>query len=188
MNATERPTQPAQETIAIERLAAPASDADVAALARLLVDAVESGAAVSFMAPLERDVAERWWRGVLETLDTRSVVLVARDAQEVVGTVQLHAAWAPNQPHRGDVAKLIVHRRARGRGIAARLMQRLEEEAHRAGLRLLTLDTKRGEAAEFLYRKLGWIECGVIPDYAVDPDGRALHDTVVFYKPLHPGG
>src|SRR5690606_29001677 len=99
-------------------------------------------------------------------------------------TVQLQPAWAPNQPHRGEVCKLIVHERHRKSGIGERLMAAVEDHARARGFTLLTLDARRGEAAERLYRRLGWTCVGVIPDFAVDPDGRNLHDTVVFYRQL----
>jgi GNAT superfamily N-acetyltransferase len=165
----------------IERLIPPASDADVRALAGLLLDAVESGSAVSFVVPLSRERAEGWWRKVLATSDPRAIFLVARDAVGIVGTVQLQPAWAPNQPHRAEVVKLLVHRRARRAGLGRRLMLAVEHEARHAGFGLLTLDTKRGDAAERLYRQLGWTAVGTIPRYALDPDGTP-HDAVFFYK------
>lgn len=168
----------------IERLIPPVSDRDVRALADLLVDAVESGAAVSFLAPLSLNRAEQWWRRTLAAADTRAVFLVARDADGVVGTVQLHPAWAPNQPHRAEIAKLIVHRRARGGGVGKRLMQSIEIAARHAGFTLLTLDAKQGGAAEHLYRAIGWTEVGAIPRYAMDVDGKTPHATVIFYKEL----
>lgn len=163
----------------IERLKPPVSEADLAALADLLVDAVESGAAVSFLG-CTRGQALDWWRRLLAAPGT--MVFVARDAKGIVGTVQLHPAWAPNQPHRADVAKLIVHRRARRQGIGRRLMEAMEREAAASGYRLLVLDSKRGDAGETFYRKLGWNVVGTIPRYALDTDGKTLHDTVVFYK------
>jgi len=98
--------------------------------------------------------------------------------------VQLHPAWAPNQPHRADVAKLIVHRRARRAGLGRRLMQSIEGAARQSGFTLLTLDAKQGGAAEQLYRDIGWTVVGTIPKYAVDTDGKTPHGTVVFYKDL----
>jgi GNAT superfamily N-acetyltransferase len=169
----------------IERLAPPASDSDLRALAGLLVDAVDSGAAVSFLAPLTMEDAEAWWRRVLGTSDPRAIFLVARDGEELVGTVQLHPAWAPNQPHRAEVAKLLVHRRSRRTGLGTLLMETIEDLALDAGFGLLTLDAKRGEAAERLYRRLGWTAVGTIPRYAFDPGG-APHDAVIFYKELTP--
>jgi GNAT superfamily N-acetyltransferase len=176
------------QAYAIERLTPPVEDSELRALAVLLVDAVESGAAVSFLAPLTPAVAEDWWRRTLSAAPSGAICLVARDAEGIVGTVQLHPAWAPNQPHRGEISKLLVHRRSRRTGLGTRLMAAIEEEAHRAGFRLLTLDAKRGEAAERLYRRMGWIPVGAIPRYALDPDGRTPHDAVIFYKELIPAG
>ena len=167
----------------IERLVPPVGDADLRSLARLLVDAVESGAAVSFLAPLTLECAEAWWRRALAASQSGAIFLVARDVEGIVGSVQLHPAWAPNQPHHAEIVKLLVHRRSRRRGLATQLMHTIEESAGRAGFRLLTLDTKRGEAAERLYRHLGWTPVGTIPRYALDPDGTP-HDTVIFYKEL----
>jgi len=171
----------------IERLTVPASDSDLRDLARLLVDAVESGAAVSFMAPLTLERAEEWWRSTLSTAHDGAIFLVARDAEGITGTVQLHPAWAPNQPHRAEITKLLVHRRARRGGLGRRLMQTIEAEARRAGFSLLTLDAKRGEAAEQLYRRIGWIAAGTIPGYALDPDGTP-HDAVIFYRHMNAEG
>lgn len=171
----------------IERLIPPVGDADVRGLATLLVDAVDSGAAVSFLAPLTLEAAEAWWRKTFGGADARAIFLVARDVEGIAGTVQLHPAWAPNQPHRADVAKLMVHRRARGAGLAKRLMRAIEDEARGAGYGLLTLDAKRGAAAERLYRRIGWTVAGTIPRYAFDSDGTP-HDTVIFYRELKPPG
>ena len=168
----------------IDRLILPASDADVRSLAKLLADAVDSGAAVSFLSPLTLEHAETWWRKTLSTSHPAAVFLVARDAEGIAGTVQLHPAWAPNQPHRAEVAKLLVHRRARRTGLGTRLMETIESAGRQGGFKLLTLDAKRGEAAEQLYRKLNWIPAGTIPRFAVDPDGVTPHDAVIFYKEL----
>lgn len=169
---------------AIELLERPAADGDIHALAALLVDAVDSGAAVSFLAPLTIADAERWWRATLASVHPNAIVIVARGADGIAGTVQLHPAWAPNQPHRAEIAKLIVHRRCRGSGLGRRLMMAIEEAAKTAGYGLLTLDAKRGGVAERLYRRMGWIEAGTIPRFALDTDGATLHDAVVFYKEL----
>ena len=142
------------------------------------------GAAVSFLAPLSVEAAEDWWRSALASEAPRSVHLVARDAEGLVGSVQVLAAWAPNQPHRGELVKLLVHRRRHRQGIAGRLMQAAEAKASEAGLSMLTLDAKRGEAAEQLYRKLGWTHVGTFPDFALDPDGETPHDAVLYYKRL----
>ena len=167
----------------IERLKMPVSEADLATLADLLVDAVESGAAISFLS-LSRAEAESWWRKLLSAPASGAIFVVARDAAGIVGSVQLHPSWAPNQPHRADVAKLIVHRRARRQGIGRQLMQAVEREAEAAGFRLLVLDSKRGDAGEQLYRALGWTVVGTIPRFALDTDGKTPHDAVIFYKEL----
>lgn len=167
----------------IERLALPVTEADVRDLARLLVDAVESGAAVSFLASLTPERAAEWWRATLAAARPGAIFLVARDGEGIAGTVQLHPAWAPNQPHRAEIAKLLVHRRCRRTGLGTRLMEAVEAAARDAGFTLLTLDAKRGEPAERLYRNRGWIAAGTIPGYALDPDGTP-HDAVLLYKPL----
>jgi GNAT superfamily N-acetyltransferase len=102
--------------------------------------------------------------------------------------VQLHPAQAPNQPHRAEIAKPLVHRRTRRAGLGGQLMPAIEDAALGAGFALLTLDAKRGGTADRLYRQLGWIEAGTIPRYAFDPDGRTPHDAVLFYKELTPPG
>jgi GNAT superfamily N-acetyltransferase len=168
----------------VEALSPPVEETDLRALAELLMDAVESGAAVSFLSSLTLERAQRWWRQTLSESDARAVFLVARDDEGIVGSVQLHPAWAPNQPHRADVAKLLVHRRSRRTGLGTRLMHAIEEAARGAGFTLLTLDAKRGGAAEALYRQLGWTAVGAIPRYALDTDGKTPHDTVIFYKEL----
>ncbi len=166
----------------IESLRTPVGDAEVRALAMLLVDAVESGAAVSFLQPISQERAEQWWRQTLGSAN--AIVLVARAGDDIVGTVQIQRAWAPNQPHRGEVVKMIVRRDHQGAGLGARMMQAVEDAGRAAGLTLLTLDAKRGGAADRLYRRMGWTFVGIIPDFAIDPDGQALHDTVIFYKRL----
>lgn len=172
-----------EQDYSIEFLPLPVNDTDLRALALLLVDAVESGAAVSFLPPLALERAEAWWRAALTAPSAGTVFLVARDVQGIAGSVQLHPAWAPNQPHRADIAKLLVHRRCRRKGVGSALMRAVEKTARQAGLRLLVLDTRRGDGAESLYRQLGWCEAGIIPGYALNADG-STHDTVYFYKDL----
>jgi len=168
----------------IERLTPPVDADDLRALARLLSETVESGEAVSFLAPLPIESAEEWWRKTITDAHPRAVFLVARDEGNIVGTVQLHPAWAPNQPHRAEVVKLLVDPKVRRAGLGTTLMQAVEDAACSAGLTLLTLDAKRGGAAERLYRKLGWTHVGTIPRFALDPDGKTPHDAVIFYKEL----
>lgn len=173
-------------TTTIERLPHPPTERDIADLAALLADAVADGAAVSFLQPLAVDEAAAWWR---QTLTNRgNVVLVARANGRIVGSVQLHPAWAPNQPHRGDVAKLLVHREHRRAGLGAQLMRAIEAEARTAGRWLLVLDCRAGGPAERLYERLGWVRVGAIPDYAIDADRKARHATVVFYRDLRRDG
>ena len=158
----------------------------VAALADLLVDCVDGGASVSFMAPLARERAEAFWQDVADAVASgERLLLVAEDAGtgEVIGTVQVVFAWQENQPHRADVSKMLVRRTARRRGVGARLMQAAEEAARAAGRTLLVLDTVTGGDAERLYARLGWSRVGVIPNYALMPDGRPC-DTTVFYRDL----
>jgi GNAT superfamily N-acetyltransferase len=167
----------------VEQLVPPPSAGDLDDLAALLVDTVEGGGSVSFLAPLSLDDARAYWRHTFESSGPNAVVLVVREEGRIVATVQLHPAWAPNQPHRADVAKLMVHRRSRRAGHARALMVELEQRARDAGFTLLTLDTVRGDAAEQLYRQSGWKSAGIIPGYALEPYGT-LCDTVVFYKKL----
>jgi GNAT superfamily N-acetyltransferase len=169
------------DAIAIESVTAVTDDV-VEQLAAVLLDAVRSGASVSFMSDLTPDQATEWWRKTLNS-SSKAVVLVARDDQGIVGTVQLQPSWAPNQPHRADVAKLIVHRRARGRGVARALMQELERRARERNFTLLLLDTCKGSAAERLYASLGWIRAGEVPNFALNPDGSWCA-TVFFFKQL----
>ena len=169
--------------ISISRIDPSASPADVRGLGELLIDAIDSNAGISFMRGLTAAEAEAWWRSVLTTSSRRAIVLVARDGAGIVGTVQVQPCWAPNQPHRADLAKLIVHRRSRGQGIATALMRAAEQEAAAAGLTLLLLDTCKGSPAERLYASMGWVRVGEVPGFALNPDG-SLCDTVFFYKRL----
>jgi GNAT superfamily N-acetyltransferase len=171
----------------IEPLPLPVSAQDLRDLAGLLVDAVESGAAVSFLAPLSLEEAGDWWTKTIATAPASAIFLVARAGGRIVGTVQAHPAWAPNQPHRAEIAKLIVHRQSRGAGLGSALMQAVEDAARSAGFGLLTLDTKGGSPAEALYRRLEWTCVGMIPGFALDPDRRAWHDDVIFYKVVNAG-
>jgi GNAT superfamily N-acetyltransferase len=159
------------------------------ALAELLTDCVEGGASVSFMWPLPHHQALRFWQGVIDSAQRgERIVLVAQDqaTAALVGTVQLVFAAADNQPHRADVAKMLVARRARRRGLGAALMQAAERAAHDAGKTLLVLDTVTDGDAERLYARLGWQRVGVIPGYALWPTG-GLCDTTYFYKTLSTG-
>jgi GNAT superfamily N-acetyltransferase len=167
----------------IERLYPPLHPDDLNSLARILVEAVESGGAVSFVQPLTLETARQWWTRTLDAFPPRGVLLGARALGQLVGTVQLQPAWAPNQPHRADVAKLLVRRDYQRRGVGANLMTALEAAARSDGFTLLTLDAKAGAPAADLYVRLGWTAVGTIPGFAHDPDGP-LHDAVVMYKAL----
>ena len=166
----------------IEELDAAAAFDAVPQLAGVLIDCVEGGASVSFMAPLSREKAEAFWKRVADAVARGEVALLAaRDGDgEIVGTVQLQTALPENQPHRADVAKMLVHRRARRQGIAETVLKELEAVALRRGRWLLVLDTVTGGDAERLYTRLGWQTCGVIPDYALFPDGRPCGTTVMW--------
>jgi ribosomal protein S18 acetylase RimI-like enzyme len=154
-------------------------------LADVLVDCVEGGASVGFMLPLDRERAEAFWWGVLAgTSRGERIVFVAqeRDTGAVVGTVQVILHVPENQPHRGEIAKMLVHRRARRRGVGEALLRAAETAARDAGKTLLVLDTASADA-ERLYERVGWQRVGVIPRYALWPEG-GFSDTIVFYKDL----
>lgn len=172
-------------TARIRRVAPDAAAPLVPALARLLIDCVEAGASVGFMLPLSEARAQAFWRGVADGVERRErVLLVAEDSDgALVGTVHVVLALPENQPHRGDVAKLLVHPHARRRGVAGALMAAVDREARAEGRSLLVLDTVTGGDAERLYTRLGWSRCGVIPDFALFPRG-GLCSTTVFYKAL----
>jgi GNAT superfamily N-acetyltransferase len=156
-------------------------------LSAILTACVQEGAGVSFLPPLPRNTARDFWQGVARDVATGRKVLLAGWVNGLLaGTVTLAHAWAPNQPHRADVAKLLVDPAARGQGLARRLMQRLEAEARSAGRTLLTLDTRAGDPAERLYRSLGWHPVGVIPGYALQADGT-FENTLFFWKKLSDG-
>lgn len=152
-------------------------------LAALLIDCVDGGASVSFMQPLPLDEALAFWRDVANSVGRgERELLVAEDDEGIVGTVQLLLDMPSNQPHRADVLKMLVHRRARRQGLGAALMQGAEEAARERGKSLLVLDTA-SEEAERLYARLGWQRVGVIPGYALLPQG-GLCDTTYFYRVL----
>lgn len=152
-------------------------------LADVLLDCVEGGASVSFMWPLPRERALAFWRGVAEGVRSGERLLLVGQTQpgRIDGTVQLVLAQPDNQPHRADLAKMLVHRRARRRGLAQAMLAAAEAAAREAGKRVLVLDTVTGGDAERLYERGGWQRVGVIPDYALMPDGR-LCATTYFHK------
>jgi ribosomal protein S18 acetylase RimI-like enzyme len=151
-------------------------------LCDVLAACVNGGASVGFMLPFSPQDAEPFWWSVAETVDEGGTIHVVAEVDgKVVGTVQVGLASKPNQPHRGDLMKLLVHPSARGLGLARKLMQKVEEETAKRGRTLLVLDTATGSDAEAIYPRLGWERVGVIPDYALFPDGRYC-GTTLFYK------
>ena len=172
-------TRPAPIVQRLESLTEP----QLQSLAGLLLDAVDGGASVSFMHPLSLPRALAFWQGVADGLASgERALFVAEDAEGIVGTVQLILGQPDNQPHRADVAKMLVHRRARRQGLGAALMQAAEVAARASGKTLLVLDTASDDA-ERLYTRQGWQRVGVIPGYALLPTGEPC-DTTYFYKVL----
>jgi ribosomal protein S18 acetylase RimI-like enzyme len=170
--------------LVIRRLAGDELQSHLDGLAAVLLDCVEGGASVSYMAPFTHEQARAAFEGFAAEADQgRRLILAAFAGDEVVGTVQVILSTPPNQPHRGEIAKLLVRRSARRRGIGERLMAHAEQEAKHEGRTLLVLDTVTGDPAERLYDRLGWTRVGVIPNYALYPDGRPC-DTTVFYKEI----
>lgn len=168
----------------IRLLTAGEARAAIPALSEVLCDCVEGGASVGFMQPYGIADAGRYWCDVVDAVERGTTLLfVAELENEIVGTVQVGFVQMANQPHRGDLKKLLIHRRARGKGIARFLMAAAESEAAKCGRTLLVLDTATGSPAEAIYPRLGWIRCGVIPDYAMWPGGGYC-DTTLFYKRL----
>jgi len=170
--------------VTVERLDVNSARQHRDALAAVLVDCVEGGASVSFMRPFTHDEARTFFESVEPGVAAGTRLLLAAFLDDqMVGTVQITAAWPPNQPHRADVAKLLVRRSARNRGIGRLLMEQAEAEAREQGWTLLVLDTVTGDPAERLYERMGWTKVGVIPNFALYPDGRPC-DTTVFWKAL----
>jgi GNAT superfamily N-acetyltransferase len=170
--------------IEVRRLSAADGRQHLDTLAEVLIDCVEGGASVSFMASLSKTEAERFFESVLNEVEAGNRILLAAFIDsKLVGTVQILTAMPPNQPHRADVAKLLVLRSARTQGIGARLMEHVEEFARLAGKKLLVLDTVTGGSAERLYARLGWTKAGIIPKYAMFPDGTWC-DTTIFWKEI----
>jgi ribosomal protein S18 acetylase RimI-like enzyme len=159
----------------------------VTELAQILARSVEEGAAISFMRPLsDAEAAAFWLRDVAPEVEAgRRAVLGADLDGRIVGTVQLITTLPPNQPHRCEIAKMIVHPSVRRQGIARALMTAAIDHAGARGKTMITLDTRTGDAAERLYGSLGFQVAGVVPDFAWDPDGRALHPTTYMYKRLN---
>lgn len=158
------------------------SDREVHGLSDVLIDCVEGGASVSFMLPMLREKAEAYWRGTSASVASgKRVVVAAEDeAGRIVGTVSVLMDQPENQPHRADVAKMLVHRRMRRQGVGASLLAAAERSAHRAGKTLLVLDTVTGGDGERLYARFGWQRCGEIPNYALWPNGTPCATTIYF--------
>jgi GNAT superfamily N-acetyltransferase len=175
-----------ESTAIIRSLAPKEAHRHVAALADILLDCVAGGASVSFMTPLSPENAQAFWRGVADgVVANQRALLIAKDraTDQVQGTVQIILDQPENQPHRADIAKMLVHRRARRQGLAAALMRAAETTARAAGKTLLVLDTATGSDAERLYQRMGWNRVGIIPGYALWPDGRPCA-TTYYYKSL----
>ncbi len=177
-------TMPATEQIEIRRLDVTEVRQQLDALAAVLFDCVAGGASVGYIEPFShaqaREAYEAW---AAEVEHGRRLILGAFVNDYLVGTVQVILALMPNQPHRGEIAKMLVHRSARRRGIARMLMECAEAEARAEGKTLLVLDAVTGGDAARLYERMGWTVVGVIPDFALYPDGRFC-DTTFFYKAL----
>jgi GNAT superfamily N-acetyltransferase len=172
-------------SFAVRRLTA-VSDVQIRALADLLVDCVEGGASVSFMSPLSLDKASAfWYRAAVATARGESALLVAEEAGSIIGTAQLILNLPENQPHRAELSKMLVHRRARRRGVGAAILRAAEQLARELGKSLLVLDTASADA-ERLYVRLGWVRVGVVPDYALLPQG-GLCATTFFYRRISAG-
>ncbi|KVT04039.1 GNAT family N-acetyltransferase [Burkholderia ubonensis] len=173
------------EPITIRRVSGDEVTTYIDALSNVLIDCVEGGASVSFMLPISRDTAARFWRQVADgVIRGERILLVAERADgRVVGTVQLITALPENQPHRADVAKMLVHRDARRQGVGARLMAAADDAARAAGKAVLMLDTVTGSDAARLYERAGWQRVGDVPNYALMPDGRYCA-TTFFHKQL----
>ncbi len=159
-------------------------DGRIRGLADVLVDCVEGGASVSFMHPLSHDRAVAFWRCVARAVAAgERALLVAEDHRGPCGTVQLLLDLPENQPHRADLVKLLVHSRARRRGLGAALMRAAESVARECGKTLLVLDAVTGGDAARLYERLGWVRVGDIPGYALMPRG-GFCSTTYYYRDL----
>jgi len=176
-------TTMSDRTYILRRLDHP-SDAELDALAEVLVDCVEGGASVSFMHPLSHDRALAFWQRIAQNVrDGKRALIVAEDDAGICGTVQLVLDVPENQPHRAELVKMLVHRRARRHGLGATLMRAAESTARECGRTLLVLDTVTDSAGERLYTRLGWQRLGVVPNYALMPDGAPC-DATFFYRAL----
>ena len=169
--------------VEIVELDAVSVEAAIGELADVLADCVNGGASVNFMLPYAPADAAQFFRKVIAAIERGEIVLLAAKLDgRIVGTVQLDMDMPPNQPHRGEIKKMLVHRAARNRGVGAALMQRIEEIARERGRTLLVLDTA-SDAAERLYTRSGWQRLGSIPDYAMWPQG-GFCDATIYWKKL----
>ncbi len=168
----------------VRRLAADEAASRIDELAALLVDAVANGASVNFLAGFDHAGAVAFWRGQTPRLaDGSRIIFVAEASGAIVGTAVLTLAPQPNQPHRADVGKMLVHSAMRRRGLGAHLLTAVEETARGLGRTLLMLDTETGSAGDRLYRRAGWTAFGIVPGHALTPDGRPA-PTTFFYKQI----
>ncbi len=170
----------------IRKLNATALESHLGELCRILIDSVSDGAAISFMAPLAQHEAEHFWmnevRPSIERGDRQLFGAFVDD--KLIGTVQLVIALPPNQPHRAEISKMVVHPDGRRQGLGKALMNAALDAAEHAGKALVTLDTRTGDVSENLYRGVGFEQAGIIPDFAFDPDGAARHATTYMYRYL----
>jgi acetyltransferase len=171
--------------VTIKQIRMPAATSHLDDLVTMLVDIVQGGASVGFLADITPEEAQAFWQTVLEATwqDSRVLLIAEDDDGRTVGTAQLDISTRPNGRHRAEVQKVLVHPQAQGQGVGRQLMEQLERLARERQLKLLVLDTTLGSAGERLYSRLGYVRLGEIPDFAVYPDGQ-LHPTVVFYKQL----
>lgn len=177
---------PKDDEILVRRLTS-VTDEEIYQLAQVLVDCVEGGASVSFMSPLDLDKAAAFWRRVSDDVASgERALIVAEDAHGIIGTVQLVVGLPENQPHRADLSKMLVHRRARRRGVGAMVLRAAEDLARVLGKSLLVLDTASGDA-ERLYARNGWVRVGAVPEYAMLPGG-GFCNTTFYYRRLEPQG
>lgn len=163
-----------------------AIEANVSALAQIMADCVNMGGAIGYMAPMSTTAAARFWFNIVmpDAAQGHRIVFAAKSAGIVVGSVQLITAMPPNQPHRAEIAKMMVAPTARRQGIGRMLMEQAMARAKGMGKTLLTLDTRTGDVAAALYASVGFQVAGDIPDYALDPDGKGLHATTFLYRRL----
>ena len=170
----------------IAALTGPALDQNLDGLTRLLIDTVADGAAVSFLHPLSRDTACAFWQTEVfpEVTANRRSLFTAHLGDTLAGTVQLITAMLQNQPHRAEIAKMMVHPAARRRGLGHALLRAALDHAGSLGKTNVTLDTRSGDVSQSLYASVGFEVAGIIPDFALNPDGRTLHSTTYMFKRL----